>query len=105
MYQIHENATELSRLTLSEQEYMQDQMMMTCVLFLVAGTYFLCCPLMTESLTCVTFDIARFNSGNQLQKNSHNIWHLSKFILENWNLGPLKPQLKELDNSEFDQAS
>jgi hypothetical protein len=43
------------------------------VLFLVAGTYFLCCPLMTEILTCVTFDIARFNSGHQLQKNSYNI--------------------------------
>jgi len=65
IYQIHDNAT-FSRLTLSEEEYMQDQMMITCVLFLVAGTYFLCCPLMTESLTCVTFVIARFNSGHQL---------------------------------------
>jgi uncharacterized membrane protein len=50
------------------------------VLCLVAGTYFLCCPLMTESLTCVTFDIARFYSVHQLQISSHNIWHSSEFI-------------------------
>jgi hypothetical protein len=80
IYQIQENATEFSRLTLSEQEYMQDRMMITCVVFLVAGTYFLCCPLMTENLTCVTFDKARFNSGHQLQFFSHNIWPLSEFI-------------------------
>jgi hypothetical protein len=79
IYQVHENST-FSRLTLSEQEYMQDQMMMTCLLCLVAGTYFICCPLMTESLTGVTFDIARFNSVHQLHISSHNIWHLSEFI-------------------------
>jgi hypothetical protein len=47
--------------------------MMTSVLCLVPGTYFLCSPLMTDSLTCVTFDIARLNSVHQLQIFSHNI--------------------------------